>query len=169
MPHCSPLSSARLRWASTLGVAVAALVAAWCNRLPADETPYVQDERSYAVFDALFLQRNNATVDRPVVVDSTATSVPIIASGDLQSTIGSGARLLYGNYGENDIGWEVGYLGVYGMSAAKTATSAGGSLEAPNQLFAAQTGLDKGFPPESPTMPRSIRSSSTWSSTTTKG
>jgi len=31
------------------------------------------------------------------------------------------------------------------MSAAKTATSAGGSLEAPNQLFAAQTGLDKGF------------------------
>ena len=145
MPHCSPLSSARLRWASTLGVAVAALVAAWCDRLPADETPYVQDERSYAVFDALFLQRNNATVNRPLVVSRTATTAPEIMAGDLQSTIGSGARLLYGTYGEDDIGWEVGYLGVYGMSAAKTATSAGGSLEAPNQLFAKRTGLDKGF------------------------
>ena len=145
MPHCSPLSSARLRWASTLGVAVAALVAAWCDRLPAGETPYVQDERSYAVFDALFLQRDNATVNRAVVVDSTAPSVPVISAGDLQSTIGSGARLLYGTYGEDDIGWEVGYLGVYGMSAAKTATSAGPSLEAPNQVFAGQTGLTDGF------------------------
>jgi len=145
MHHIPILSSARLRWASTLGVAVAALVVAWCGRLPAGETPYVQDERSYAVFDALFLQRNNATVNRPVVVDNTAPTVPVISTGDMQSTIGSGARLLYGTYGEDDIGWEVGYLGVFDMSAARAATSAGGSLEAPNQVFAAQTGLTNGF------------------------
>ena len=90
MPHCSPLSSARLRWASTLGVAVAVLVAAWCDRLPADETPYVQDERSYAVFDALFLQRNNAAINRPLVVSgSSSTSVPLITAGDPTSTIGT--------------------------------------------------------------------------------
>jgi hypothetical protein len=145
MPHCSPLSSARLRWASTLTVAVAALGAAWCGRLPAAEPAYAQDERSYAVFDALFLQRNNAAVDRPVVVDSTAPNVAVISTGDLQSTIGTGARLLYGTYGEDDIGWEVGYLGVYGMNSASTATSAGGSLEAPDPNFATQSGLNGGF------------------------
>jgi hypothetical protein len=145
MPHCSAILSARLRWASTLGVAVAALVVSWSVRLPAAEPAYAQDERHYAVFDALFLQRNNAAVDRPVVVDNTAPNVAVISTGDLQSTIGTGARLLYGTYGEDDIGWEVGYLGVYGMSAAKTATSAGGSLEASNQVFATQTGLTNGF------------------------
>ena len=51
----------------------------------------------YFVFDALFLQRNNATVNRPIVVSRTATSAPEILAGDLQSTIGGGARFLYGN------------------------------------------------------------------------
>lgn len=145
MPHCSAILSARLRWASTLGVAVAGLMVAWCGRLTAGEPLCGQDERSYAVFDALFLQRNNAAVDRPVVVDSTAPNVAVISTGDLQSTIGTGARLLYGNYGEDDIGWEVGYLGVYGMNANRLATSAGGSLEASDQVFATQTGLTNGF------------------------
>jgi hypothetical protein len=146
MPHCSPLSSARLRWASTLGVALVAVVAAWCVRLPAAETPYAQDERNYAVFDALFLQRNNAAINRPLVVSgSSSTSVPVITGGDPTSTIGTGARLLYGNYGEDDLGWEVGYLGVYGMNATSTATSAGGSLEASDPTFANQSGLKDGF------------------------
>jgi hypothetical protein len=135
--------TARLRWTSS--IAVAALAAAWCGHLPAGETPFVQDERSYAVFDALFLQRNNAAIDRPVVVDSTAPGVPVISAADPTSTIGTGARLLYGNYGEDDLGWEVGYLGVYAMTAARVATSAGGSLEVPDGVFAGQTGLVNGF------------------------
>jgi thiol-disulfide isomerase/thioredoxin len=98
MPHCSPLSAARLRWASTFGVAVAAVVATWCGPLPAAEPAYAQDERNYAVFDALFLQRNNAAINRPLVVaGSSGTSVPVITAGDPTSTIGTGARLLYGN------------------------------------------------------------------------
>ena len=146
MPHCSPLSAARSRWASTLAVGVAAVVVSWCGRLPAAEPAYAQDERNYAVFDALFLQRNNAAINRPLVVSGSAsTSVPVIMAGDPTSTIGTGARLLYGNYGEDDIGWEVGYLGVYGMNAASTATSAGGSLEAPEPTFANQSGLKDGF------------------------
>ena len=146
MAHCPPPSSARLRWASTLSVAVAALVAAWCSRLTAAEPAYAQDERNYSVFDALFLQRNNAAINRPLVVSgSSSTSVPVITAGDPTSTIGTGARLLYGNYGEDDIGWEVGYLGVYGMNAASTASSAGGTLEAPQPTFATQSGLNSGF------------------------
>jgi hypothetical protein len=114
--------------------------------LPAGEPACAQDERNYAVFDALFLQRNNAAINRPLVVaGSSGTSVPVIMAGDPTSTIGTGARLLYGNYGEDDIGWEVGYLGVYGMNSASTATSAGGSLEAPDPNFATQSGLNGGF------------------------
>jgi hypothetical protein len=123
-----------------------AAVVAWCVQLPAAEPAYAQDERSYAVFDALFLQRNNAAIDRPLVVSgSSGASLPVITAGDPTSTIGTGARLLYGNYGEDDIGWEVGYLGVYGMNAASTATSAGGTLEAPDPTFANQSGLKDGF------------------------
>ena len=146
MAHCPPPLSVRLRWVSTLGVAVAALVVAWSVRLPAAEPAYAQDERNYAVFDALFLQRNNAAINRPLVVSGTGgASVPVIRADDPTSTIGTGARLLYGNYGEDDIGWEVGYLGVYGMNAASTATSAGGTLEAPQSTFATQSGLNSGF------------------------
>ena len=126
-------------------MAVAALAATGGNWLAAAEPVDGQDERNYAVFDALFLQRNIAAVDRPVVVNSTAPGVPVVSAGDLQSTIGTGARLIYGNYGEEDLGWEVGYLGVFGMTAARTATSAGGSLQASNSVFAGQTGLVDGF------------------------
>ena len=145
MPHCLAISSAPLRWASAIGMAAATLVAAWCGPLRAEEPAWSQDERSYAVFDALFLQRNNAAIDRPVVVNSSAPGVPVISASDPASTIGTGARLLYGNYGDEDLGWEVGFLGVYGMTAARAASSAGGTLEAPNPQFAAQTGLVDGF------------------------
>jgi len=144
MPHCSPLSSARLRWAPTLGVALAALVAAWSVRVPAAEPAYEQDERNYAVFDALFLQRNNATVKQPLIVDQDAPAVSLISTGDLTSTIGTGARLLYGNYGADDIGWEVGYLGVYGMNATKQATSAGNGLKSAYPAFATAAGFHDG-------------------------
>ena len=145
MRYRSPLLSARLPWASNLGVAVAALVAVVSAGLAVGETPFVQDERSYAVFDALFLKRNNAAVDRPIIVNSTAPGAPVISAADPASTIGTGARLLYGNYGEDDLGWEVGYLGVFGMTAARVTTSPGGTLEAPNQVFATQAGLVNGF------------------------
>ena len=124
---------------------MAILVAAWCGQALAAEPPWVQDERSYAVFDALFLQRNNAAIDRPVVVSSTAPTASVISGSDPTSTIGTGARLVYGNYGEEDLGWEVGFVGVYSMTAARAVTSAGGTLEAANQTFATQTGLVDGF------------------------
>jgi len=125
---------------------VAVAVAAACLALSAsraDDPSWPQDERSYAVFDALFLQRNNATVKRPLIVDTAAPTVPLISTGDLTSTIGTGARLLYGTYGEEDVGWEVGYLGVYGMYANKP-VSGDQSLAAVDPSFAAQAGFGNG-------------------------
>lgn len=144
MSYRSAINTTRLRWASTTAVAMAGLMAAWCGRTPAAEPAYCQDERSYAVFDALFLQRNNATVKRPLIVDQDAPTVPLISTGDLTSTIGTGARLLYGNYGEEDLGWEIGYLGVYGMNATKEAASAGNGLEAASSQFADSAGFRDG-------------------------
>jgi len=108
----------------------------------ASDAILLEDERSYAVFDAVFLQRDNAAMERAIVVDRTAPNTAVMSAGDLTSTIGTGARLLYGNYGEEDLGWEIGYLGVFGMSAARVATSTLSLLEAPNLAFAQQSGLN---------------------------
>ncbi len=160
MHHCLALPSVRLRRATTILAAAGVLAAAWCGMLRAAEPSCGQDvcqhaaadacqsacldERSYAVFDALFLQRNNATVKQPLIVDQDAPGVPLISTGDLTSTIGTGARLLYGNYGADDLGWEVGYLGVYGMNATKQVTSAGNGLESASPLFAQRAGFRNG-------------------------
>ncbi|MFM8705512.1 MAG: hypothetical protein ACKOHG_16930 [Planctomycetia bacterium] len=160
MHHRSALLSARLRRATTILMAVAVLMAARCGRLTAADSSCCeptgqdacqnacqdacQDERSYAVFDALFLQRNNATVKQPLIVDQDAPGVPLMSTGDLTSTIGTGARLLYGNYGTDDLGWEIGYLGVYGMNATKQVTSAGSGLASASPQFAERAGFRNG-------------------------
>ena len=42
----------------------------------------------YAIFDMLFLQRNNAAINRPLVVSgSSSTSVPLITAGDPTSAM----------------------------------------------------------------------------------
>lgn len=107
----------------------------------AAERGYVPDERSYAVFDALFLQRDNAAIERPLVVNTATQDTSAISAGDPASTIGTGARLLYGNYGEDDLGWEAGYLGLWNMRSDRQATSATGSLVANNVAFGEQTGM----------------------------
>jgi hypothetical protein len=128
------------------GTLAAAIVAACLapHATRAVETPCPPDERSYAVFDALFLQRNNATVKQPLIVDTANPDVPLMSTGDLTSTIGTGARLLYGTYGEEDVGWEVGYLGVYGMYANRLATSASGDLASAYPAFASVSGFRDG-------------------------
>ena len=95
---------------------------------------YRQDARQYANFDALFLQRNNVNVARPIVVDSSATDVGLLTTREMTPSIGTGVRLLYGNYGPDDLGWEVGYVGIYGMYANPQIASVGGSLQAPGDL-----------------------------------
>jgi len=125
--------------AGLLAACLAAVAAGGAIR--AAEPVYVQDERSYAVFDALFLQRDNAAIERPLVVDTTDPGTTLISAGDPAATIGTGARLLYGNYGDDDLGWEAGYLGVWNMRSDRRATNATGSLVAGDIVFAEQTGM----------------------------
>ena len=74
----------------------------------------------YLVFDALFLQRNNGTIDRPLAEGSSASPNPgatLLDTGDLQSPVAPGVRVLYGRRVDDSVGWEVGYLGVWSMWA----------------------------------------------------
>jgi hypothetical protein len=127
--------------------AAAWLLVAWLlaaglgGRSLAAERGFVPDERSYVVFDALFLQRDNAAIERPLVVDTAAGDATLISAGDPASTVGTGARLFYGNYGAEDLGWEAGYLGVWNMRSDRRATSATDSLVVGNAAFGTETGL----------------------------
>ena len=102
------------------------------------------DPRQYVVADALFLQRNNAAVDRALVVDATTPDVPLITAADPLSVIGTGARLLYGEYDTDGLGWEVGYLGVWGMDANTTVGNAAGTLQAAGDIGFTSAGLSGG-------------------------
>jgi hypothetical protein len=79
---------------------------------------------TYATVDALFLQRDNESSGRTLVLDNI-TSQPAIASTDLQFPVASGVRAFVGHHGCDEHGWEVGYLGIYGMSALQSATGDG--------------------------------------------
>jgi len=75
---------------------------------------------SYAVFDVLFLQRDNATNGQPIALGSDNSAAPgatILTTRSMQFATAPGVRLLYGRRGADNIGWEVGYIGVYGMFA----------------------------------------------------
>lgn len=75
---------------------------------------------NYFVFDALFLQPVNGAGDRPLAVGSASSPDPgatLLGTQDLQFPVAPGARLLLGHRNPDHTGWEVGYLGVYGMWA----------------------------------------------------
>lgn len=129
----SRASSGRTRVAA--GSAV--LIALAC--LPA----WAADPQRYLIFDPLFLQRNQAAVERPLVVASTAPGRSVIAADDLESSIGTGVRLVYGDSGADGIGWEAGYVGVWGMYASYLATDPAGTLQAAGGLGFANSGLDE--------------------------
>lgn len=78
----------------------------------------------YAIFDTLFLQRDNDAVSRPLVVD-TATGTPQLAAGQLRPDVGVGPRIFVGRRIDDDWGWEAGYSGVYDMTFASTLTAPG--------------------------------------------
>lgn len=103
------------------------------------------EARRYVVAEAMFLQRNNATREQALVVNATDTSVPVVTANGLVSELGTGARLLFGDYGRNGLGWEVGYTGVYGMDVDRWFQSDVDILQAGGQPgFAEATGLIDG-------------------------
>lgn len=95
-------------------VVVATLCASWAPQ------PCASATETYATVEALFLQRDNDSNQTPLVVN-TDTSQPAIGTGDLQFAVASGVRAFVGRHGCDQVGWEVGYLGIYGMSASGVA------------------------------------------------
>ena len=86
----------------------------------------------YAIFDVLFLQRNNQAGNAPLAYNSD-TGLPVITTQDMQSSIGTGFRAFYGELFTDRLGWEIGYTGIYGMFGSATATGPA-NLELPPPL-----------------------------------
>jgi hypothetical protein len=102
-------------------VITAALWAAACGPLSGESATATED---YTVVEALFLQRDNES--RPgTLVLNTDTGQPAITSTDLQFPVASGMRAFVGRHGCDGPGWELGYLGIYGMSAVDTVAGNG--------------------------------------------
>ncbi len=90
---------------------------------------------NYAIFDVLFLQRNNHTGDRPLVFDADS-GLPVMTSQDLQPATATGMRMFYGTLANDRYGWEVGYTGIYGMFGDAIVTGPDNlELPAPLGLF----------------------------------
>jgi hypothetical protein len=96
--------------------------------LPACGQPW----ETYAVFDTVFMQRDNFANPTDLVIDGD-TLAPVIGSRDLQFPVAPGVRALFGRHGPGGVGWEFGYLGVYGMFASNLAAGPG-TLEVPPSL-----------------------------------
>jgi len=84
----------------------------------------------YAVVDALFMQRDNGANPTALVVDGDTLATQI-AADDLQFPVAPGLRVLLGRHGPDVVGWELGYVGVYGMFADASAAGAGNLEVAP--------------------------------------
>jgi hypothetical protein len=108
------------------------------------------DDRRYIVADALFLQRTNATLPRSIAVteDAVFGELPALRSRALVSPVAPGLRLFYGDNGSGTggegLGWEVGYLGVYGMAARQQRVLGEPSLQAPGELGLVPSGFNDG-------------------------
>ena len=139
-----------LAWIAACGLATAAAAqaaetpAAWSDPLieqPAADDACMEELRRccccpnwthYAIFDLLFLQRNNQAGNAPLAYDSD-TGLPVLTTQDLQSSVGTGFRAFYGELVTDQYGWEIGYTGIYGMFGQSTVTGPS-NLELPPPL-----------------------------------
>ena len=93
----------------------------------------------YGIVDFLFLQRDNATSGAVITEENIGglpvpVQVPVFTTRSMQPATAPGVRLFYGELGPDCIGWEVGYLGVYGMFGAVDRSSLTDSLVIPGDL-----------------------------------
>jgi hypothetical protein len=111
---------------ANLSVAPAGHPARCPSWLPACGHPW----ETYAVVDAIFMQRDNFANPADLVIDGD-TLAPVISSRDMQFPVAPGVRALFGRHGPGAAGWEIGYLGVYGMFADDGAAGPGNLEVAP--------------------------------------
>ena len=106
----------------------------------------VRDERFYGTAEALFWQRNNATDARPIAVAAGgATDETVLSSRGLLTPIGVGTRVLFGDYGREGMGWEVGYLGLYDMQTRDIVVGERPTIQAAGPLGYAAAGFNNGI------------------------
>ena len=147
-----------LRWPALLAVIMGAMSLAAVSAGPLDDwsmTPAKTGESSieptavafrelasvkeplwtdYALADALFWGRDNQAANLPLVV-STSTGAPLLSAADPQFAVAPGVRAFYGQRNPCDCGWEIGYFGVYGMTASRfTAVTPPDFLEFPGAM-----------------------------------
>lgn len=72
----------------------------------------------YALTDALFWQRDNQSANVPLII-SGDTGATLISAADPQFAVAPGVRSFYGRRSPDQGGWEIGYFGVYGMTASR--------------------------------------------------
>lgn len=100
--------------------------------------------REYLVFDVLFLDRDNATNNQPILVDGTAGLNPggtVFTTRSMVPTTAPGVRLFFGRHGGDTAGWEMGYWGVYGWYGDARVTT-NRSLAIPGDIGHAVPGWD---------------------------
>jgi len=97
--------------------------------------PCCPDWSHYGIVDFMFLQRDNATSGAVITEESVGGQppVPLFTTRSMQAATAPGMRLFYGELGPDCMGWEVGYLGVYGMFGAVD-RSANDTLSIPGLL-----------------------------------
>lgn len=93
--------------------------------------------RDYVVFDVLFLDRDNATDNRPILLDSTGGTV--LTTRGMTPTTAPGVRLFVGRHGCDRTGWEMGYWSAYGWYGDARA-DLDGELAVPGELGAVVPG-----------------------------
>jgi len=122
--RCRPLPA----WVALLATFVAAAATAQQPRW----IPLPDGHETFTVVDALLMQRDNTANPAPLVIDNDTQATAIAGTAPQFPTAG-GIRALFGQHAPDRVGWEVGYMGVYGMSADASA-SGNGSLQVPTPL-----------------------------------
>jgi hypothetical protein len=77
---------------------------------------------NYALTEALLWGRDNQAANVPLVT-AVGSGATLISANDPQFPVAAGVRAFYGERNPNECGWELGYFGVYGMSASRVATT----------------------------------------------
>ena len=86
----------------------------------------------YASAEALFLRRDNSSVDQPIVLDSGTTQT-LISAGDLNFDTEAGVRFCLGRQLNDHLALEAGYFGLHEWSATATAVGSN-NLRIPGDL-----------------------------------
>ena len=88
--------------------------------------------RLYATFDALFMARYSGIASRPLAFNEN-TGATVLGTQSLQWGFVPGVRTFFGERKPGGCGWEVGYLGLYGMNTSAQVFGAG-NLIAPGDV-----------------------------------